>query len=252
MSERGEHGRLAGKVAVVTGGARGQGECEARMFVDEGAQVMVTDVLDDLGAKVAADIGEGAAFCHHDVRSEADWAAVVKATRDTFGRVDVLVNNAGIFRIVPMLQTSVDLYREVTDINQLGVFLGMKTVAPVMIEQGSGGSIVNISSVAGLMASSTAFAYGASKWAVRGMTKAAARELAPDRIRVNSVHPGIVTTAMLDEFGAGPARDRLRDLVPLGEESGPEEIAKMVLFLASDDSRHATGHEFIVDGGMTA
>jgi 3alpha(or 20beta)-hydroxysteroid dehydrogenase len=250
MIERG--GRLTGKVALVTGGARGQGECEARMFVDEGAQVMVTDVLDDLGAKVATDIGDSAAFCHHDVRSEDDWESVVEATKETFGRIDVLINNAGIFRVVPMLQTSVDLYREVTDINQLGVFLGMRAVAPVMIEQGTGGAIVNISSVAGLMASSTAFAYGASKWAVRGMTKAAARELAPYRIRVNSVHPGLVTTAMLDEFGAGPARDRLRDIVPLGEESGPEEIAKMVLFLSCDESRHATGHEFVVDGGITA
>lgn len=244
--------RLEGKVALITGGARGQGEAEARMFVDEGASVMITDVLDDLGEKVAADIGVSAAFCHHDVTKEEDWDVVVDGTRERFGRIDILVNNAGIFRVVPMLQTSVQLYREVTDVNQLGVFLGMKAVAPTMIDQGAGGSIINISSVAGLTASSTAFAYGASKWAVRGMTKAAARELAPHRIRVNSVHPGLVTTAMLDEFGPSGGRDHLRGLVPLGEESGPEEIAKMVLFLASDDSRHATGHEFVVDGGMSA
>ena len=245
-------GRLAGKVALITGGARGQGEAEARMFVDEGANVMITDVLDDMGEKVAADIGDAAAFCHHDVTREDDWAAAVNATRERFGRIDVLVNNAGIFRVVPMLQTSVELYRQVTDVNQLGVFLGMKTVAPVMIEQGTGGSIVNISSVAGLMGAATAFAYGASKWAVRGMTKAAARELAPHKIRVNSVHPGIVATPMLDEFPNPGTRDNLVNLVPLGEESGPEEIAKLVLFLACEDSRHSTGAEFVIDGGMTA
>jgi 3alpha(or 20beta)-hydroxysteroid dehydrogenase len=245
-------GRLAGKVALVTGSARGQGEAEARLFAAEDASVMLSDLLDELGAKVAADIGDAAAFCHHDVTREDDWAHVVAATIERFGRIDVLVNNAGVFRVVPMLQTSVELYRHVTDVNQLGVFLGMKAVAPKMIEQGTGGSIVNISSVAGLMGASTAFAYGASKWAVRGMTKAAARELAPHRIRVNSVHPGIVATEMLDEFGSSAVRAQLLERIPLGEESGPEEIAKMVLFLASDDSRHATGQEFVIDGGMTA
>ena len=244
--------RLSGKVALITGGARGQGEAEARFFVAEGAKVMMGDLLDDDGARVAAELGDAAAYCHHDVTSESDWAAVVEATRSAFGRIDVLVNNAGIFHLIKMLDTTLEEYRNVIDVNQVGTFLGMRAVAPVMIEQGDGGSIVNISSIAGLRGAATAFAYGASKWAVRGMTKSAALELARHRIRVNSIHPGLVSTPMLDEFDKVGGREAIRRSVPIGEESAPEEVAKLVLFLASDDSRHSTGAEFVVDGGMTA
>jgi 3alpha(or 20beta)-hydroxysteroid dehydrogenase len=244
--------RLSGKVALITGGARGQGEAEARLFVAEGAKVMMGDLLDDDGARVAGELGGNAAYCHHDVTSESDWAAVVEATRSAFGRIDVLVNNAGIFHLIKMLDTTLEEYRNVVDVNQVGTFLGMRAVAPVMIEQGDGGSIVNISSIAGLRGAATAFAYGASKWAVRGMTKSAALELARHRIRVNSIHPGLVSTPMLDEFDKVGGREAIRRSVPIGEESGPEEVAKLALFLASDDSRHSTGAEFVVDGGMTA
>src|SRR4051812_48893389 len=194
----GADGRLSGKVALITGGARGQGEAEARLFVAEGASVMIGDLSDDDGKRIAADLGDGGAYQHHDVTSEDDWSSIVQATREVFGRIDILVNNAGIFRMIKMLETSLEEYRQITDVNQVGTFLGMKTVAPVMIEQGDGGSIVNISSVAGLRGGGAAFAYSASKWAVRGMTKGAALELARHRIRVNSVHPGLVTTPMLD------------------------------------------------------
>jgi 3alpha(or 20beta)-hydroxysteroid dehydrogenase len=244
--------RLSGKVALISGGARGQGEAEARLFVAEGAMVMMGDLLDDDGARVAAELGGAAAYCHHDVTSESDWDAVVEATRSAFGRIDVLVNNAGIFHLIKMLDTTLEEYRNVIDVNQVGTFLGMRAVAPVMIEQGDGGSIVNISSIAGLRGAATAFAYGASKWAVRGMTKSAALELARHRIRVNSIHPGLVSTPMLDEFDKVGGREAIRRSVPIGEESGPEEVAKLALFLASDDSRHSTGAEFVVDGGMTA
>ena len=244
--------RLSGKVALITGGARGQGEAEARLFVAEGARVMMGDLLDDDGGRVAAELGDAAAYCHHDVTSESDWAAVVQATRSAFGRIDVLVNNAGIFHLIKMLDTTLEEYRNVIDVNQVGTFLGMRAVAPVMIEQGDGGSIINISSIAGLRGAATAFAYGASKWAVRGMTKSAALELARHRIRVNSIHPGLVSTPMLDEFDKVGGREAVRRSVPIGEESGPEEVAKLALFLASEDSRHSTGAEFVVDGGMTA
>jgi 3alpha(or 20beta)-hydroxysteroid dehydrogenase len=245
-------GRLAGKVALISGAARGQGEAEARLFVSEGAKVVLGDVLDDQGRCVASDLGDMAVYRHHDVTSEADWADIVTAGVERFGRIDVLVNNAGVFSVIPMLDTTLEEYRRVTDINQVGTFLGMKAVAPVMIEQGDGGSIVNISSVAGLRGAAGCFAYGASKWAVRGMTKGAARELAAHRIRVNSVHPGLVSTTMLEVFDRKGTRDQLVNIVPIGEESGPEEIARLVLFLASDDSRHSTGAEFVVDGGMMA
>ena len=245
-------GRLAGKVALISGAARGQGEAEARLFVSEGAQVILGDVLDKQGQGVAEDLGDAAIYQHHDVTSEAEWAAIVDAGRQEFGHIDVLVNNAGVFRVLKMLDTSLEEYRRVTEINQTGVFLGMKAVAPVMIEQGRGGSIINISSVAGLRGAAASFAYGASKWAVRGMTRGVARELAEYHIRVNSVHPGLISTQMLEEFDRLGTREHLKSSVPLGHESAPEEVAKLVLFLASEDSRHSTGAEFVIDGGMMA
>ena len=208
----------------------------------------VTDVLHDEGAKTAA--GFGGTFIAHDVTSEDDWERVVDQVVGEAGRIDILVNNAGIFRVVPLTQTSVELWHQVMDINAMGVFLGMRAVAPAMIAQGSG-SIVNISSIAGLRGAGVAFAYGASKWAVRGMTKSAAQELAPHGIRVNSVHPGIIETEMIREFGEN-WKDALLPAIPQGRVASADDVAKLVLFLASDDSDYSNGAEFVVDGAMTA
>jgi len=189
-------GRLDGKVALITGAARGQGAAEARLFVAEGARVMMGDVLDADGEILSKSLGEHAAYRHHDVTSEDDWHAIVAATCARFGRVDVLVNNAGVFRVLGMTATSLDEYMRIVTINQVGTFLGMQAVSETMIGQRSG-SIVNISSVAGLAGSAGTIAYTASKFAVRGMTKVAALELAPFGVRVNSVHPGLIDTMML-------------------------------------------------------
>jgi len=244
-------GRLDGKVALITGGARGQGAAEARLFVAEGATVFLSDVLDDEGGKTAAAVG--GTYFHHDVTQEPDWTAVVDRVVGQAGRLDILVNNAGIFRVMPLTRTTLDLWNQVMTVNATGVFLGMRTAAPIMIAQ-KAGSIVNVSSIAGLRgagAASVAFAYGASKWAVRGMTKAAAQELAPHRVRVNSVHPGIIDTPMITEFGPR-WREDLTPRIPLGYPAGADDVAKVVLFLASDESAYCTGHEFVVDGGVTA
>ena len=182
-------GRLDGKVALISGAARGQGEAEARLFAAEGAKVVLADILDEEGTTVAKDIGDAAAYLHLDVTSEADWQAVVDKAIDRFGGIDVLVNNAGIFAINPLATTSLDEYRRIIEINQVGVFLGMKAVASHMAARASG-SIINISSVAGLQGSMGTISYTASKFAVRGMTKVVAKELAPFGVRVNSVHPG--------------------------------------------------------------
>jgi 3alpha(or 20beta)-hydroxysteroid dehydrogenase len=244
-------GRLDGKVAIVTGGARGQGAAEATLFREEGAEVVVTDVLRDEGERLAKEIG--ATFIAHDVRAEEEWAEVVRQTVERHGRVDVLVNNAGIFERASLLDTDLDTYRRIIDVNQVGPFLGMRAVAPVMIEQRRG-SIVNISSIAGLQASPGAFAYGASKFALRGMTKSAAIELARHNIRVNSIHPGMIETDMITQVtGGDPERhERFARSVPLHRPADPAEVARLALFLASDESSYCTGAEFVIDGGMTA
>jgi 3alpha(or 20beta)-hydroxysteroid dehydrogenase len=247
-------GRLDGKVALVTGAARGQGAAEARLFVAEGARVMMGDVLDDDGEVVAKELGERAAYRHHDVTNEDDWAAIVADTKSQFGRIDVLVNNAGVFRIVGMTATTLDEYMRIVTINQVGTFLGMKAVAETMIGQRAG-SIVNISSVAGLSGGAGTIAYSASKFAVRGMTKVAAVELAPFGVRVNSVHPGLIDTTMLrDAFALSSEAnvEAVRAAVPNGRLATADDVAKLVLYLASDDSTYSTGSEFVVDGGMTA
>jgi 3alpha(or 20beta)-hydroxysteroid dehydrogenase len=247
-------GRLDGKVALISGAARGQGAAEARLFCAEGAHVMLGDVLDDDGELIAKELGECAAYRHHDVTSEDGWHAIVAATRSQFGRLDVLVNNAGVFGIAGMTVTSLEEYMRIVTINQVGTFLGMKAVAETMIGQGSG-SIVNISSVAGLVGGTGTIAYTASKFAVRGMTKVAAVELAPFGVRVNSVHPGLIDTPMLREV-FGPDDNAIlnaaRASVPNGRLASAEDVARMVLYLASDDSMYSTGSEFVVDGGMTA
>jgi len=242
-------GRLDGKVAIVTGGARGQGGAEAALFRAEGAEVVITDVLVDAGEAHAAAVG--ATFITHDVRSEEEWAEVVRQTNERHGRIDVLVNNAGIFRRGKLLDTSLEDYRHMIDVNQIGVFLGMKAVAPTMVAQQSG-SIVNISSIAGLLASPNAFAYGASKFAVRGMTKSAAVELARANVRVNSIHPGLIETDMMTEVTGGDTtrHDRFAGIVPLRRMAEPDEVAALALYLASDESRYCTASEFVIDGGV--
>ena len=244
-------GRLEGKTALITGGARGQGAAEARLFAEEGANVVLTDVLDEDGERTADAIG--ADYLHHDVTSEAEWASVVSRAVELHGGLDVLVNNAGIYGPSFLIECELDEFRRVIEVNQVGVFLGMREVAPAMIERG-GGSIVNISSVAGMRAGASGFAYGASKWAVRGMTKSAAVTLGRHGIRVNSIHPGVIDTPMLgDTRMDDPAvLQGLVERVPLGRIGQPEEVAKLALFLASDESSYSTGSEFVVDGGLMA
>lgn len=248
--------RLEGKVALITGGARGMGASEAQLFIDEGARVIITDILDDDGEKTAARLspdGKNCIFLHHDVTSEADWDAVLKESLSAFGQIDILVNNAGIFERGSVLDTSLAMFERTMDINVTGVFLGMKTVAPHMVQRKTG-SIVNISSVAGLNGTPGFLAYGASKWAVRGMTKGVAKELAPFGVRVNSIHPGIIDTPMLQTFDAAGegVREAVRTRIPLGYEAEPIHVARLALYLGSDDSAYSTGSEFIVDGGWSA
>jgi 3alpha(or 20beta)-hydroxysteroid dehydrogenase len=242
---------LEGKIALITGGARGQGEAEGRLFAAEGATVVLADVRDDIGAIVAKDLGGEAQYHHLDVTDPDAWEAVVADVVARHGRIDVLVNNAGIFQVSGLTTTELADWDRIMSVNATGVFLGMRAVTPTMMEQRAG-SIVNISSIAGMRGSAMSFAYSASKWAVRGMTKCAAQELAPFGIRVNSVHPGIIDTPMLEELENGGRREAIRRRIPLGHEATALDVAKLVLFLASDESSYSTGSEFVVDGGMTA
>jgi 3alpha(or 20beta)-hydroxysteroid dehydrogenase len=237
-------GRVAGKVAVVTGGSRGQGESHARALAAEGAHVVVADVRDEEGEKVAAEIGDAARFVRLDVTSEDSWGAAISETVSAFGRLDILVNNAAILKIMLLENTTTELFSNIVDVNLLGVFLGIRTAVAPMRDAG-GGSIVNISSTAGLVGTPGHSAYGATKWGVRGMTKTAALELAHYGIRVNSVHPGPIDTPMLPP-GVPP------DAVPLHRYGAPSDVSQLVLFLASDESSYITGAEVSIDGGLTA
>jgi 3alpha(or 20beta)-hydroxysteroid dehydrogenase len=252
-------GQLDGKVAIISGGARGQGEAEVRRFVAEGAKVVFGDVLDDLGKALASELGDAAYFVHHDVTQESQWDAVVATAESRFGKVDVLVNNAGILAFGGLTwETSLDDYMRVINVNQIGVFLGMKATIPAMLRN-RGGSIVNISSTNGLAGFGGTIAYTASKFAVRGMTKNAALELGRCNIRVNSVHPGGIDTPMtrpeaLGDY-AGDAEfdpDANYQGYAMGRAGQAHEVANLVLFLASDQSSYCTGAEFVVDGGMLA
>lgn len=243
---------LEGKVALITGAARGQGAAEARLFAARGAKVMLCDVLDADGEKTAAAIGTAAAYLRLDVTDEDSWRAAVEAAVARFGKLNVLVNNAGIGLLGALKTMSVADYMKTIEINQLGVFLGMRSVAAAMKAAG-GGSIINISSIAGLGGAVGGVAYCASKFAVRGMTKVAAMELGPDNIRVNSIHPGGVMTNMLSDAGlTGAGADALFARTPLGRIAQPEEMATLAAYLASDDSSYSTGSEFVADGGLTA
>ncbi len=247
--------RLEGKVALISGGARGMGAAEARLFASEGAKVALGDVLEKEGRQVEAEIAEAGGECvfvRLDVTSEAHWQNAVDTALDRFGRLDILVNNAGIFDRAVVHEQSEEDWDRVMDINGKGVFLGTKAAIPAMRKSG-GGSIVNISSVAGLIGSMASTSYNASKGAVRLLTKSAAVQYAREGIRCNSVHPGPIETPMLDLVYPTPeARTRRRDAIPMGRLGRMEDVAKGVLFLASDEASYMTGSELVIDGGYTA
>ena len=245
--------RLEGKVAIISGGSRGMGAAEARMFAREGAKVVIGDLLEEEGLNVVSEIGESggeALFVTLDVTDESSWQSAVSAAVERFGKLDILVNNAAILRTQGLLETTEEIWDEVMDINVKGTFLGAKTVIPEMRKAG-GGSIINISSGAGITGSRRNTAYHASKGAVRIFTKSAAIQYAGENIRVNSVHPGPVDTDMLASSLAADDARRPED-VPLGRYGRPEEVAYGVLYLASDESSFVTGSEVVIDGGRTA
>jgi 3alpha(or 20beta)-hydroxysteroid dehydrogenase len=247
-------GRLDGKVALITGGARGMGKAHARHFVAEGAKVVLGDLLDDRGKELAAELGEdNCLYVHQDVTSESDWAAAVAATTDAFGTLNVLINNAGILLNKKIADMTLAEFRSVIEVNLVGEWLGIKSVIGPMTAAG-GGSIVNISSVEGFTGASGMSAYSASKFGVRGITRSAAQELGRHGIRVNSVHPGgIMTTMTATAFESftdiGDGEGFMRSL-PISRFAKSSEVSPLVVFLASDESSYCTGSEFVVDGGM--
>ena len=247
--------RLENKVAMISGGARGMGAVEARLFAQEGAKVIIGDMLEEEGRKVEAEINETGGECVFvvlDVTDEDAWQRAVDLAVSRFGKLDILVNNAGIYRAHTVEDTTADEWDQVMDINAKGVFLGTKYAIPAMRKAG-GGSIVNISSVAGLTGSKQTTAYTASKGAVRLLTKSTAIQYASEDIRANSVHPGTIETPMTEEFLADPAmREDRMDRTPIGRLGQPEDVAYGALYLASDESSFVTGSELVIDGGRTA
>lgn len=244
-------GRLTGKVAIITGGAQGQGAAAVRAFVEEGAQVVIADIADDPGKTLADELGDAAYYQRLDVSSEDDWATAVAGAGKMFGPVNVLVNNAGVLLFAELTKTSLADYERIIAINQIGTFLGMRSVAEVMVGAG-GGSIINASSIEGLGGMPLLVAYSASKFAIRGMTKSAAMELGPRNIRVNSVHPGMIDTGMIRDFAGDEGMKWGGSKVALKRVGTPEDVAPVYVFLASDESRYCTGAEFVCDGGATA
>ena len=251
-------GRLDGKVALISGGARGQGAAEALLFAREGAKVVIGDLLDDEGKQVEAQIAElggDATYVHLDVTSAADWDAAVQTALDRYGRLDILVNNAGIGGHGGGIEgATMENWDTTLDINAKGVFLGTKAAIPAIRDSGGSGSIINISSIAGIIGLGSGNpAYAASKGAVRLLTKSTAVQHAADNIRCNSVHPGLIVTAMTEGILADPERRQYwDDNIPMGRYGTVEDIANGVLFLASDDSSFVTGSELVIDGGVTA
>jgi len=237
-------GRLAGKVALITGAARGMGAAHARRFIAEDARVVLGDILDGEGAALAVDLGADARYIRLDVTKPDDWAAAVALCVADFGGLHILVNNAGIFGGAAIVDHPLDLWQRMIDINLTGVFLGIRAATTALVASGSG-SIINISSVAGLRGAPGGSAYVASKFGVRGLTKAVAAELAPFGVRCNSVHPGIIDTPMAEGLNT-QGYD-----YPLGRMARSEEVTNLVLYLASDEASYSTGSEFIVDGGLT-
>jgi 3alpha(or 20beta)-hydroxysteroid dehydrogenase len=236
-------GRVDGKVALISGGARGMGAEHARALVAEGAKVVIGDVLDDEGKAAADEIGDAARYVHLDVTQAEDWDAAVATAVNDFGKLNVLVNNAGIVALGQIGKFDMEKWQQVIDVNLTGVFLGMQASVEAMKAAG-GGSIINVSSIEGMRGAVMVHPYVASKWAVRGLTKSAALELGSHQIRVNSIHPGFIRTPMTKHFP-----DNMLT-IPLGRPGQPEEVATFVVFLASDESRYATGAEFVIDGGL--
>ncbi|MET8427621.1 SDR family oxidoreductase [Nocardia sp. NPDC004860] len=239
-------GRVADRCAIVTGGARGMGAAHVRKLISEGARVVVADVLVDEGAALAAELGSPALFVELDVRDPGQWAAAVDAARAHGGEVSILVNNAGITGFTPLEEITLAEWSDVLDVNLTGAFLGIQAVAMSMRAAG-GGAIVNVSSMGGMMAIHPSWAYTASKWALRGLTKVAAIDLGAWGIRVNSIHPGFISTPML----AGADEDALAASLPIARVGTPEEVAEMVLYLAAE-ATYSTGSEFAIDGGIRA
>ncbi|HLY34055.1 MAG TPA: glucose 1-dehydrogenase [Jatrophihabitantaceae bacterium] len=244
-------GQLDGKVAIITGAARGQGAAAARLFVEEGARVVIADVNDEAGKELASELGDAAYYRHLDVSAEDEWSTVVGEAVEALGGLHVLVNNAGVLHFSAVADTTLADYERVVRTNQFGCFLGIRAAARVMQ---AGGSIVNLSSVEGLAGMPYTIAYAASKFAIRGMTKVAALELGPKGIRVNSVHPGMIDTKMVQDAIGGHEIDvsPVTKKLAIQRQGRPEEIAQLVLFLASDRSSYSTGAEFVADGGSTA
>ncbi len=238
-------GRLTGKVALISGGARGMGASHARSMVAEGAKVVLGDILDEEGALVAKELGAAARYVHLDVTDPEQWTAAVATATDKFGAVNVLVNNAGILNVGLLEDYQLSEWHRILDINLTGVFLGMRAVVKPMREAG-GGSIINISSIEGLAGTIACHGYTATKFAVRGLTKSAALELGPSGIRVNSIHPGLIKTPMTQWV----PEDIFQ--TALGRAAEPKEVSNLVIYLASDDSSYSTGSEFVVDGGTVA
>ena len=249
--------RLKNKVALISGGARGQGAAEARLFASEGAKVVIGDVRDELTKQTAdainANLGANTVLAVHlDVTRAADWRSAVETCEREFGGLDILVNNAGIANMKGLEQTSEEEWDAIVNVNQKGVWLGMKTAVPAMRKRG-GGSIINISSIYGLIGSAGSTAYHGTKGAVRLLTKAAAVQYAPEKIRVNSIHPGLIHTPMVEEALRSPQElQPVIDLTPMKRGAKPEEVAWCVLFLASDEASYVTGAELAVDGGYSA
>ncbi|KLE15327.1 glucose 1-dehydrogenase [Clostridium sp. C8] len=241
--------RLKNKVAIITGGARGMGASHVRLFASEGAKVVFTDLNEEQGRILEKEIGGNVKFIKQDVTDAASWEKVVEDTEKIFGQVNILVNNAGISINKPLLEITEDEYRKIVDINQVSVFLGTKAVAASMKKVGNG-SIVNISSMNGLVGG--AIGYTDTKFAVRGMTKAAAIQLSPLGIRVNSVHPGVIETPMVTEGDSYEVIKKLSKQIPIRRMAKSEEVSNLVLYLASDESSYSTGSEFVIDGGLTA
>ncbi|MFF2876463.1 SDR family NAD(P)-dependent oxidoreductase [Gottfriedia sp. NPDC057991] len=248
--------RLLNKTAIVTGGANGIGKATVQKFLEQGAKVVFTDINEEAGNRTLDEmkkISDYVVFIKHNVQLETDWINVVNETKKNFGSIDILFNNAGIFSSKPVTEYETEEWNRLLGINVTGVFLGMKHTVPFMREQ-KGGSIINTSSIAGLKGTANATLYGASKGAVRIMTKDLAKEVAADQIRVNSIHPGVIETAMGSDLASSlnASNEQLAKTIPLKRLGTPEEIANLVLFLASDESSFITGTEMVADGGMTA